>query len=125
VDLKAAVVIDEAEAAEFVHEKIDAGSGGADHLGKRLLAERRNDVLGPFVLAEICEQQKNPRQALFAGIKELIDQVFFDAKIPMQQIGNEQLGNFGSTWSARTIVAFSIRMMAQSLIVVTVAMRRE
>jgi hypothetical protein len=37
VDLKAAVVLDETQLAEFVHKEIDARARGADHLCQRLL----------------------------------------------------------------------------------------
>ena len=94
VDLETAIVIDEAEAAEFVHEEIDPRARGADHFRQRFLVDRRGDVLGFVFLAEIRQQQKHPRQPLLAGIEQLVDQILFDAKIAVQQIGNEQRGKF-------------------------------
>ena len=37
VDLKSAVVMNEAQFPEFVHEKVDSGARGADHLRQRFL----------------------------------------------------------------------------------------
>jgi len=39
INLEPAVVTDEAQLAEFVHEEIDARSRGADHIGQRVLAD--------------------------------------------------------------------------------------
>ena len=39
MDLHAAVVVDEAEFAEFGHEKIDAAAGGPDHFGESFLGD--------------------------------------------------------------------------------------
>ena len=50
---------------------------------------------GLSFLAEIREQQENARQALLAGVEELIDQVRFDPRIPRQKMGDEQLGERG------------------------------
>lgn len=44
---------------------------------------------GSILLAEIREQQQQASQPLFAGIEELIDQVFLDAAVAGQQIGHE------------------------------------
>ena len=37
------VVVDEAQVAELVHEKADAGARRADHLRQRVLADLRNE----------------------------------------------------------------------------------
>ena len=39
----AAVVVDETQFSKSVHEETHARAGGPDHLGKRLLADFRND----------------------------------------------------------------------------------
>ena len=36
VDVHSAVIVDEAQFAELIHEETDAGPCGADHLGQRL-----------------------------------------------------------------------------------------
>src|SRR5689334_23088002 len=82
VDLQSTVVVDEAQLPEPVHEVTDAGPRGAHHRGESLLAHLRNDGLRPRVLAEVRQQQKSPRQSLFARIEELVDQVFLDSNVP-------------------------------------------
>ena len=78
--------------AKFVHEQAHARPRGANHLCERLLADFRYDRLWPSLLAEICHQQKQPRQTLLARIEKLIDQVLLNAGVPRQQIRHEPLG---------------------------------
>ena len=59
-----AVVVDEPELAKLVHEEAHPRAGRADHLGERLLADFGDDRLGFAILAEIRQQQKQPREAL-------------------------------------------------------------
>ena len=82
VDFHMAVVINEAQLSKFVHEMIHAGPRGADHLRERLLADLRNDRLGSAFLAKVSQEEKSPCQALLTRIKQLIDQVRFDANGP-------------------------------------------
>jgi hypothetical protein len=53
MDLQVSVVLDEPELAEFVHESAYARPRGADHLGQRLLAYPRYDMLRLPLLAEV------------------------------------------------------------------------
>ena len=67
----AAVVVDEAELAEFVHEEIYARAGGADHFGQGLLrnfGQRFLRIAGGTVARE---EKEGAREAFFAGIEEL------------------------------------------------------
>jgi hypothetical protein len=82
VNLYSAVVADEAQFSEFVHEGTDAGSRRADHLRQRPLIETCVDGLRAALLAEIGEQQKQTRKSLLAGIEELIDQIRFNPVVP-------------------------------------------
>lgn len=41
--VQSAVVFQEAQFSELVHEEMDAGPRGADHLGQRFLTDLRND----------------------------------------------------------------------------------
>ena len=79
--LQAAVVLDEAEFAEFVHEVADTRARGTDHLRQRLLADLRDDHLGLSGLAKIGQKQKQTGQPFLAGIEELVHQVLLDADI--------------------------------------------
>ena len=56
VDLYVAVVTDEAQFPEFVHEGTDARSRRADHFRQRTLIETRIDGFRAALLAEIGEQ---------------------------------------------------------------------
>jgi hypothetical protein len=91
VDL-AAVVVDEAELAEFVHEEIYAGPRGAYHLGEGLLrnfGQRFLRIAGGTVTRE---EQQSAREAFLAGIEELVDQIFFDADVARQHVSDEPVG---------------------------------
>jgi hypothetical protein len=57
VDLQAAVVLDETEFAEFVHEEIYAGAGGTDHFREHLLRDFGKNSLEFVFLAIACEKQ--------------------------------------------------------------------
>src|ERR1019366_10095820 len=89
-----AVIVDEAQFSEPVHEEADPRTGGADHSRQRLLTDLGNYQLGFAFLAKLSEQQKDSGQPLFARIKELINQIFFVTDVPRQQIGHEQVGKF-------------------------------
>jgi hypothetical protein len=92
VDLEATVVFDEAHFAEFVHEEIDAGAGGANHFGQDFLGHFRNFTMGLIFLAVTSEQEKGAGEALFAGIEKLVDEVFFDADVAGEHVGDENIG---------------------------------
>ena len=53
--------------------------GRADHLGQHFLTVLSHDWLRRSFLAEVCEEQEEPGEALFARIEQLIDQVLFNA----------------------------------------------
>jgi hypothetical protein len=59
VDFDVAVVVDQAELAELVHELTDARPCGANHLRQCLLADIRGDWLRRAFLAEMRQQQKH------------------------------------------------------------------
>ena len=92
VDFQGAVVLDEPELAELVHKKAHARPRRSNHFGERLLANLRYDRLGPPLLAEVRHQQEQSRQTLLARIKQLVDQVLLDARVPSQDVGQEHLG---------------------------------
>ena len=65
MDLQHAVVVDEPELAEFVHEAAYTWTCAADHFRERLLAHRY-DRLRLSLLAEVRHQEEYPRQTLLA-----------------------------------------------------------
>ena len=85
----AAVVVDEAELAELVHEEIYAGAGGAYHFGEGFLRNFGQRFLRIARGAVTRQQQQSAREALLAGIEELVDQIFFDADVARQHVSDE------------------------------------
>ena len=81
MDFHLAVVTDETQFPEFVHEGADAGSRGADHFRQRPLIETGIDRLRAAFLAEIGEQEQKAREPLLAGIEQLIDQILLDPAV--------------------------------------------
>jgi len=90
----AAVIFNEAQLAEFVHEKIHARARGADHFGQHLLGNLWNYALRFVILAVARQKQQRARQPLLAGIEKLVDQIFFNADVASQHLGNEPVGEF-------------------------------
>ena len=92
VDGEFAVVLDEPQPAELVHEEINAGPGSANHLREGFLADPGD--LGSLlntVVAKAGKEQKDSGETLFAGIEQLIDQVFLVADILGKQVFHEDV----------------------------------
>jgi hypothetical protein len=92
VDL--AIVLNEAQLPEFVHEKIDSGSRCPDHLRQHLLRYLGKRLLKIAWLSIARQQQESARQSFLAGVEELVYQVFFHPDVPRQHISNEPVGKF-------------------------------
>ena len=92
MNFQVAVVFDETQFAELVHEEADPRPCGADDLGQSLLADLRDDRLGLAFLAEISQQEQHSCQSLFAGVEELVHQIFLDSDVPGKQVLQEQFG---------------------------------
>ncbi len=72
-----AVVIDKTQLPELVHEMADPRPGGAHHLRQVFLIDSGKDTLGAAFLAEMSQQQEDPRQTLLAGVEKLVDEILF------------------------------------------------
>ena len=83
--------VDKAQLPELGHEEMDARTGGADHLRHCLLADWRDGRLGLPRFPKVGQEQKSARQALFARIEKLIDQIFFDTDRALEKMGQEHL----------------------------------
>jgi len=92
VDFQVAIVADQAQFTEPVHEKAYAGSRRADNVREHFMAELGNHRLRPAFLAELRKDEKKPSQALLAGIEQLIDQVCLDPDVARQEMCHESLG---------------------------------
>ena len=54
IHFQLAIVIDETQFPEFIHERTDTRPGRADYIRERILANLWHDWLRHVVLAEIC-----------------------------------------------------------------------
>ena len=77
----AAIVVDEAKIAELVHEFVDSRTGGAHHLGQGFLADFGNRRFRLIHLPITGHQQQQAGKPLFAGVEQLVDQVFFEVNV--------------------------------------------
>ena len=73
VHVQPAVVVNETQFAELIHEETDAGARGADHVGQHVLTDLRNDRLRLAFFPIVGQQQEDPRQALLGRIEEMIN----------------------------------------------------
>src|SRR6266849_3406589 len=92
VDVDLAVVLDEAQFPEFVHEKIDAGPCCANHLRQHLLRNFGEHCLRLALRAVAREQQQSARQPFLTGVEELVNQVFLDSYVSRNHISDEAVG---------------------------------
>ena len=75
VNLHFAVVVNKAQLPEPVHKKVNPGAGCAHHFRQSFLTYFWNDLVRLPFFAEPGQEQKGPRQPLFAGVEKLINQV--------------------------------------------------
>ena len=86
-----AVIVDEAQLPEPVHEKTNPRASCTDHFRQHLLTDLGDYSLGHAFLAEMSQQQQNPGQSFFTGIEKLVNQIFFVSDVPCQQICHEYI----------------------------------
>jgi len=77
MDCQAVGVIDKAKLLELRHEMADPRSRRADHLRQMFLINAWEDSFRSAFLSKMRKQQKDSRQALLAGIEELVHQIRF------------------------------------------------
>ena len=94
VDLKAAVVLDEPEFLEFIHEKIHSRARRPDRICQRFLRNPWKDALRLVVASVAGQQEQRAGQPLLRGIKKLIDQVRLDTNVPGEHIGDKAVREF-------------------------------
>src|SRR5882762_11914853 len=92
VDLDLAVVLDEAQFPELVHEKIDPRPRCANHFRQHLLRYSGKHLLMLALRAIAREQQQSARQPFLAGVEELVDQVLLDSYVSRKHISDEAVG---------------------------------
>ena len=69
IDLNPAVIPDEAQLLEFVHEQIDPRARCANHLRQRFLRYFGEDSMRLFLLAVSGQQQKSAREPLLGRVE--------------------------------------------------------
>src|SRR5688572_15423315 len=88
--LDAAVVLDEPQFPELVHEEVDAAPRGPDDLGQRFLRQFWHDALGRTVFGSVTrKEQQGPGQPFLDRVEEMVDQVLLDAKVPLEHVRQE------------------------------------
>ncbi len=92
IDVDLAVVLDEAQFPEFVHEKIDPGPRRANHLRQHLLRYFGQHLLRMALRAIAREQQERARQAFLGRVEELVYQVLLDSYVSRKHISDEAVG---------------------------------
>src|SRR6188472_3346238 len=96
LDLDASVVVDVPHLPKFVHKEIDASSRRADDFGERLLRQSWDHPLWSAILGSVPRQeQKGARQPLLNRVEEMVDEILFDADIPLEHVSEELLIQFG------------------------------
>ena len=73
MDLKSAIVMNEAQFPEFIHEHADPGPRCPNHLCQCLMRYFRKRFLRLVLLAMACEQVQSPRQPFLRGVEDLVD----------------------------------------------------
>jgi hypothetical protein len=68
-----AIIVNEAQLSEPIHEKTDPRPGSAYHVCEGLLIDLGDYSLGHAFLAEMRKQEQNPSEPLFAGVEELVN----------------------------------------------------
>ena len=91
MDVESAVVPNEAQFPEFIHEHIDSRASCSDHFCQRFLRDFGERLLRLVFFAIAREQQQDARQSFLRGVEELIDQVLLDSDVPGQKISNESV----------------------------------
>ena len=81
--------MNKAQFPEFIHEKIDPGARGPNHLRQHPLRYVGKNLLRLALLAIASEQQQSACQPLFAGVEKLIDQILLDSNVPAKHVGDE------------------------------------
>ena len=117
-----AVILNEAQFPEFVHEEIDSGVRCANHLGQHLLRHFGKYLLRLVLVAVMREQQKSSRQPFLAVYESLLpesihEQIDSRARGPdhLRQNLVAQDGNLNSRWAFFTQVRQPQEHARQSL----------
>ena len=118
-----AVVLDESQLAEAIHEVIDTRPGCPNHFRQHFLTYFGNDLLRRLFFAKLREQQKDPGQALFTGIEELIHRSSWIRALRARRWETKISENLCSSRRVRIISFRSILSRTQGVIALALATR--
>src|SRR6202165_97657 len=82
IDVQPAIVTNEAQFPEFVHEKVASGTRCADHLRQRFLRYFGAHSAGLVDFTIPGKQQKSAGEPFLARIEKLVDQILLDSDVP-------------------------------------------
>src|ERR1700674_4719121 len=82
IDVQPAIVTNEAQFPEFVHEKVDSGARCADHFRQRFLRYFGEQSVDLVFVAVAGEQKKSAGEPFLARIEKLVDQILLDSDVP-------------------------------------------
>ena len=91
LDRDSAVVFDEPQLAELVHEEVDARARRADHLGEDLLRQIGDHPDGRVIFPVASQQQQRTGETLLAGIEELVDQILLNPNVSAENVGKKAI----------------------------------
>src|SRR6266581_7918662 len=94
MNFQPAVIVDEAEFAELIHEKAHSGSCRTDDLGEGFLAHLWNYLLGLAVFSKVSQEEQDARESFLAGVEELVHKVLFDANVAGEDVSKKEFGEF-------------------------------
>jgi hypothetical protein len=94
VDVDLAVVFDEAQFPEFVHEEIDSRPCRANRLRQHFLRYFGEHLLRLARPAIAREQQQGAREPFLTGVEELVYKVLLDSEISRNHVSYEAVGEF-------------------------------
>jgi hypothetical protein len=89
-----AVVLNEPQLTETIHEEIYARPGCANHFRQHFLTHSGDDLIRSFFFAKLRQEKKNSGQPFLTGIEELVHQVFLNPGVAGQKMGNKNIREF-------------------------------
>ncbi|MFZ0415418.1 MAG: hypothetical protein WBE20_10695 [Candidatus Acidiferrales bacterium] len=92
MDRQTAVVLNEAQPSEFIHEITNARPGCAYHFRQDLLADFRHNRFWFTFFTVAGEQKESASQPFFTGVEKLVDKVRFKSNVAREDPSDEMVG---------------------------------
>ena len=91
MNFERAVIFNEPEPPELVHEEIHARARRADHFGEHFLRDSWQDAARPVSPPVAREQEKGAGESFFTGVEQLVDEIFLEADVSGQHVCDEAI----------------------------------